>query len=383
MILATLARRRFLALSAGVGSLLVAPEMVAATVPTHRRFVFIIQRGAADGLNIVVPYGDPNYAKLRGGLAIDPSAAIKLDDHFALHPALTQVGNMFRQGQALFFHAVASTYRDRSHFDGQNVLETGGVSPFVLRTGWINRLVSLLPNSAEQALAFAETVPPALRGPAPVMSYFPSNLPQPIDDLLERVGRLYGRDPQLHSLWSRVLDTKAIADRAKVGKDPISLGRLAASFLVKPLGPRIAMLETGGWDTHSAQSGRLAANLRGLDALLASLRDGLGSVWASTTVLIATEFGRTAATNGTGGTDHGTGSAAMLVGGAIKGGRVVADWPGLGAAQLYEGRDLMPTTALEAVIAGTVSESFGLDPDLVVQRLFPDKHVDPQTGLVT
>lgn len=379
---AKVARRRFLALSAGAGSLLVAPRMVLATVPTERRFVFIIQRGAADGLNIVVPYADRAYAALRGGLAIDLAQALKLDGQFALHPALAQVGQMYGQGQALFLHAVASPYRDRSHFDGQNVLETGGSQPYAVRDGWLNRLVGLMPRTQDQAIAFAETVPPALRGPAATTSYLPSTLPQPSDDLMERVGLLYGADPQLHPLWSAALDARAAADLTATKQDPAGLGRLAASFLTKAGGPRIAMLETGGWDTHTAQQGRLAAQLKGLDALLASLRDGLGAAWASTTVLVATEFGRTAAANGTGGTDHGTGSAAMLVGGAVKGGRVLADWPGLAPAQLYEGRDLMPTTALDAVIAGVAAESLSLDPELVSRTLFADGTGKPRTGLI-
>ncbi len=379
-----IARRRFLALStAGMGAMLIAPQMLLATVPTERRFVFIIQRGAADGLNIVIPHADPDYARLRGPLAIDPSAAIKLDGHFALHPSLAQVGRMYDRKEALFLHAVASPYRDRSHFDGQNVLETGGTQPYAVRDGWLNRLVSLMPRQKDEAIALAATVPPALRGPVTVASYAPSALPSPSDDLMERVSLLYGADAQLHPLWAAALDAKAAGEGTRAKQDPAGLGRLAATFLTKPDGPRIAMLETGGWDTHTAQSGRLAAQLKALDTLLASLRDGLGPVWANTTVLIATEFGRTAAANGTGGTDHGTASAAMLVGGAVRGGRVLADWPGLAQSALYEGRDLKPTTVLDAVIAGAAAESLGLDPQLAARRLFAGAAVKPETGLVT
>jgi uncharacterized protein (DUF1501 family) len=364
-------RRQFLSLSAlGAGAILVAPTMALATVATDRRFVFIIQRGAADGLNIVIPYADPAYARLRGALAIDPASATRLDGTFALHPALAQTATMFGRKQALFVHAVASPYRDRSHFDGQNVLETGGTQPYQRKDGWLNRLVTMLPKTRDEAIAVAATVPLALRGPAQVTSYGPSALPTASDDLMLRVGQLYGADPQLHPLWNAALEAQRIAGSDAAKPDPASLGALTARFLTKPDGPRIAMLETGGWDTHTGQDGRLAAQLKALDTLLAALQSGLGPVWAQTTVLIATEFGRTAAANGTGGTDHGTGAVAMLVGGAVRGGRVIADWPGLSPAALYENRDLRPTAAMDALIAGAAAAGLGLDPDHVARTLF-------------
>jgi uncharacterized protein (DUF1501 family) len=366
-------RRRFLQFTAfGVGSVLVAPGLAFATTATNRRFVFVIQRGAADGLNTVIPYADPNYAKLRGALAIPGTDVIKLNGSFALHSSLTEVGGMYRNGQALFVHAVASPYRERSHFDGQNVLETGGARPYQVKDGWLNRLVGLLPKHNDEAIAFAPTVPLALRGSTPVTSYAPSALPQATDDLLMRVGQLYADDPQLHGLWSAAMEAREMADGSGPKRDPVSLGRLAAKFLANDPGPRIAMIETGGWDTHSNQNGRLAAHLKQLDRMLAALRDGLGPAWAETVVLVATEFGRTAATNGTGGTDHGTASAAMLIGGAVKGGRVLTDWPGLGRSALFDGRDLAPTMGLDQVIAGAAAETFGLDAEMVARKLFAD-----------
>jgi uncharacterized protein (DUF1501 family) len=372
-----LSRRRFLSAgTAGAAAILLAPRMVFARAFTESRFVFIIQRGAADGLNIVVPVGDPAYAGLRRELAIDRSTAIPLNGMFALHPSLAQMGGMYAAGEALFVQAVASPYRDRSHFDGQNVLESGGATPYQVKRGWLNRLASLMPEnpdarpSKERAIALSPTVPLALRGPAAVTSYAPSALPQAPDDLLVRVSQLYADDPQLHPLWASALQARGLANDVDARQDPASIGRLAASFLVQQDGPRIAMIETGGWDTHSGQNGRLSAQLKALDAMMAALRDGLGSVWANTTVVVATEFGRTAAANGTGGTDHGTASAAMVVGGRVKGGRVVADWPGLAPAALYQGRDLAPTAALDTLIANVAGESFGLDPARVAKALF-------------
>ena len=366
-----LPRRTFLAGAAGV---LAAPRMLFAQAATDRRFVFVIQRGAADGLNTVVPYADPAYAALRRDLAIDPAAATKLDGTFALHPSLQEFGRLYAQGQALFVHAVSSPYRDRSHFDGQNVLESGGTAPYQLKDGWMNRLVALLPKRGKEAIAFAPTVPLALRGAADVSSYAPSALPAASDDLLVRVQQLYEGDPQLHALWSAAMDAQGMAGGAGQGgnrQDPAELGHVAANFLAQPQGPRVAMIETNGWDTHSAQNPRLAAQLRNLDTMVGALREGLGAAWQQTVVLVATEFGRTAAANGTGGTDHGTASAALLAGGAVQGGRVLADWPGLATGALYEGRDLRPTQDLDALIAATTADAFALDRERVARALFP------------
>jgi uncharacterized protein (DUF1501 family) len=369
-------RRRWLQAGAsGAALLMAAPRMVFAQAATDRRLVVIIQRGAADGLNTVIPYADPAYAALRGPLAIDVAGATRLDGMFALHPSLAELGRLYSAGQALFVHAVASPYRDRSHFDGQNVLETGGSSAYQLKDGWMNRLAGLLPQAGKQAIAFAPTVPVALRGAVEVTSYAPSALPLASDDLLLRVQQLYANDAQLHAIWSAAMDARGMAGSEAEGRnrqDPAALGRMAANFMVQPHGPRLAMLETGGWDTHSGQNARLAAQLKSLDALIAALRGGLGAVWDQTVVLVVTEFGRTAAANGTGGTDHGTGSAALLAGGMVQGGRVIADWPGLAKGALYEGRDLQPTLRLDALIATVAAECFGLDPARAARTLFPE-----------
>ncbi|MEE4454711.1 DUF1501 domain-containing protein [Novosphingobium resinovorum] len=359
----TYSRRHALRNIAAVGAgALFCPRIAFAAGPGNRRFVFVIQRGAADGLGIVVPHGDPGYVAARGALAIDPSTTIKLDGMFGLHPALVETGRMYQAGQALALHAVASSYRERSHFDGQNVLETGGGRPYAIKDGWMNRLVGLMRGAHAEPIAFAPIVPLALRGAAPVTSYASSSLPRATDDLMARVDGLYAGDPALHALWSAAMATRAQAGDDAGGQNPAELGRLAAGFLARPDGPRVAMIETGGWDTHSGQAGRLATQLKRLDAMLAALRDGMGSAWSETVVLIATEFGRTVAANGTGGTDHGTASAALLIGGAVRGGKVLADWAGLSPGALYEGRDLRPTASLEAVIADVIAQSYGIDP---------------------
>jgi uncharacterized protein (DUF1501 family) len=350
------------------------PRMAFARANTPRRFVFIIQRGAADGLNIVAPTGDPAYAGIRGDFARDLSGGAKLGSFFTLHPALVETAKMYADKQALFVHAAASPYRDRSHFDGQNVLETGGAAAYRLKEGWMNRLLGLLPQDEAKALALSSTVPVALRGAHEVASYAPSKLPSASDDLLARVAALYQPDPQLHALWSTAMETRMTAGDASDagGRNGAATGAMAAKMLAGDSGARVAMVETGGWDTHSGQRARLAAQLRGLDQMLAGLKNGLGADWANTLVIVATEFGRTAAPNGTGGTDHGTASAAMLLGGAVAGGRVLADWPGLSQAALYEGRDLKPTVDLDAMIAGALAQHYRLEPARAMATLFPE-----------
>lgn len=366
-------RRHFLRLAvSGSTALLASPYISFAAADTQQRLVFIIQRGAADGLNTVIPYADPGYARLRGALAIDASQATKLDSLFALHPALTEMAKMYSEKQALFVHAVASPYRDRSHFDGQNILETGGMTPYQIKDGWMNRLLSLLPPAQNNAIALASSVPMALRGKMEVSSYAPSGLPQAPDDLLIRVGQLYAGDSQLDPVWMAAMDASNLAEDTSTKQDPANPGKLAASFLARADGPRIAMIETGGWDTHTGQEGRLARQLKSLDGLIAALRNNLGPVWQHTTVVVATEFGRTAAANGTGGTDHGTASAAMILGGNVAGGRILTDWPGLDRADLYENRDLKPTQNLNTLLAAIASASFHLDPALVARTLFPE-----------
>lgn len=365
--------RRHLVSSAGLAMLgaTFAPRIAFAAAPTNKRFVFIIQRGAADGLGTLVPYGDPAYAAARGVLADGQQQ--KLDGMFGLHPMLTQSAAMFRSKEALFAHAVASPYRDRSHFDGQNVLETGGAQAYAVKDGWLNRLLTVLPQEEKRAIAIAATVPMALRGPVEVASYAPSALPDATDDLLARVTQLYQGDAQLHGLWEQAMATRTLTGdlAGDNGRNAAATGALAAKLLAPADGARIAMIETGGWDTHSGQQARLATQLRGLDAMVAAIKTGMGPAWKDTMVLVATEFGRTVAVNGTGGSDHGTASAAMLFGGGVKGGRVLADWPGLAPANLYDGRDLKPTASLDGFIAGAVSAHFVIDPDRTVAALFP------------
>ncbi len=377
-------RRRLLGAGLATG-LIARPGLALATAATDRRLVFVILRGAMDGLATVMPVGDPAYAALRAAAGPPPGAgaAIALDSDFALHPALATLAPLYRQRQALFVHAIASPYRERSHFDAQNVLETGATAAYALQDGWLNRLLPLLPAAGEPAIALSPTLPLVLRGAAPATSYAPSQLGAADDDLLARAGALYAGDAELDPLWRQAMAARDVAGAAAVGRaNPAALGRLAANFLARPQGARLAVIELQGWDTHSGQIARLNGQLRQLDGVIAALRDGLGADWARTLVIVATEFGRTAAMNGTGGTDHGTASLAILAGGVVAGGRVVTDWPGLAPARLLDGRDLRPTADLRALFAGAAAGHFGLEPDLVARRAFAGARMAPMPGLI-
>jgi uncharacterized protein (DUF1501 family) len=364
------------------------------------RLVVIILRGALDGLATVAPIGDPDYAPLHGSIALSadgPHAAIMLDSFFALHPSMPEFARMYREKHAAVIHAVATPYRDRSHFDGQDVLESGFAGPGRVQSGWLNRALEVLPKGGRVSggLAIGATTPLVLRGAAPTVGWAPAALPQADDDTAARLIDLYQhRDPALAKALSQGLKLEKIAlgddMKPKPGTNNAGamrqVSRGAAKLMVADDGPRIAALAFDGWDTHANEGGpvgRLAQLLSGLDAALGELESGLGERWRDTVVVVATEFGRTARINGTEGTDHGTGTIALLAGGAVKGGRVIADWPGLNAANLYEGRDLAPTCDLRAALKGVLRDHLGLAERVLAEKVFPDSaQVKPMQGLV-
>ena len=378
------------------------PRWARAAGSPDPRLITIVLRGALDGLSTVAPVGDPDYADLHGALALTRSgehAALPLDGFFALNPAMPTLARLFGAGQALVIHAVATGYRERSHFDGQDVLESGYPGPGHTETGWLNRALLALPQGERvgaRGLAVGALSPLVIRGAAPIMGWAPHAGASASDDLARRVLDLYGqRDPMLAAALRDGLATDQItgvgATRAKGGASdsPQNMRQAAdgaARLLSADDGPRIAALAFDGWDTHvneGGATGRLAKLLGGLDDALQALEAGLGEHWRQTCVAIVTEFGRTVHINGTVGTDHGTGTVAFLVGGAVKGGRVVADWPGLKPAQLHEERDLRPTTDLRAILKGVLADQWGLTRLALDSAIFPDtQHLAPIGGLI-
>jgi uncharacterized protein (DUF1501 family) len=365
-------RRLLLAASLGTSATAFLPRMAWAAADTDRRFIFIIQRGAADGLSILAPTGDPAYSAARGELA--GTDGTKLSSLFTLHAALAETAQLYAQKQAMFAHAIASGYRERSHFDAQNILESGSLRPYGRDDGWMNRLLTLLPRGENRALAISTAIPLALRGKAEVGSYAPSRLPDADAGLMERISMLYAEDAQLAPLWASATQTEAMAGMADpAGRGGAAAGKLIANLMNGAEGARVVMVESNGWDTHTNQQGRLNGLLKGVDQMIATLRTDLGPAWNKTLVLVATEFGRTVATNGTRGTDHGTASAAMLYGGGlVGGGTIIADWPGLANGQLYEGRDLKPTMRFERLVIDTLSAHYRIEPGKLARTVFPD-----------
>ncbi|WP_027523129.1 DUF1501 domain-containing protein [Bradyrhizobium sp. Ec3.3] len=376
------------------------PKFARAADGRDPRLIVVILRGALDGLATVAPVGDPDYAGLHGSIALTRDGehpALLLDSFFALHPSMPEFARMYRDKHAAVIHAVSTPYRERSHFDGQDVLESGYAGPGRVQSGWLNRALEALPRGerVSSGLAVGPTTPLVLRGAAPTVGWAPVALPQADDDTAMRLVDLYRhRDPALASVLSQGLQLEKAAsgdDMKPKGGNAVAQMRLVAKGAAKLMaaddGPRIAALAFDGWDTHANEGGavgRLAFLLGGLDGALAEFESGLGDRWRDTVVVVATEFGRTARINGTDGTDHGTGTIALLAGGAVKGGRVISDWPGLKLANLYEGRDLKPTTDLRAVIKGVLQDQFGLNDRVLAETVFPDSaSARPMRGLVS
>jgi uncharacterized protein (DUF1501 family) len=372
------------------------------------RFLTIVLRGALDGLAAVAPVGDPDWIALRGDNAFTLDSKVpglKLNDYFALNPAMPSLHRMFQANEAIIVHACATAYRERSHFDGQDVLESGLTRPGASDSGWLNRALAGLaagghvdPNGSK-AFGVGPVTPLVVRGPAPVLSWSPQRSLPASADTVQRLLNLYRHtDPKLANAVEDNDRLNAIEQSGEMAQKPggpgpgqvrayfADVAGAAAKFLAQPDGPRVGALALDGWDTHVNEgiaNGRLSQLLGALDAALDAVKTNMGPAWRETVVALVTEFGRTARINGTDGTDHGTGTVALLAGGALKGGRVVADWPGLKAASLYENRDLKPTTDLRAVLKGLLKDHLRADDRALAQNVFPGSaDAKPMTGLV-
>jgi len=361
-----------------------------ANAPTDQRCVVILLRGALDGMSAVVPYGDANLATLRPALvppAVGQSGGMfDLGGFYGLNPLLPGIYAMYQAGEALPIHAVAGPYRTRSHFEAQDLLQLGMADDSSITSGWLNRVLAELPaqNGAVPAgLAVGIGTPLLLQGPVRIGSYATDHFATPSPDLYARIEALNAGDPitgpaiagglQAQAFDNNIMSDDSLLSLGDLPKDAggfPGLARQVGELMAAPSGPRIAAFQLEGWDTHGNQMGGLKGPLTGLDAGLTALKSALGPAWGKTMVLVMTEFGRTAAMNGTKGTDHGTATVAFVLGGNVAGGKIRATWPGLAAAKLFENRDLAPTMDIRSVAKGALAAHLGLG-NAALARVFP------------
>lgn len=363
-------RREFLTIATACSATALCPFPLFAQTHSKNIFVWITLRGAMDGLNVAVPYGDKDYLALRPNIGLKKQQLLLLDDFFGLHPAMAQSHKWFKAGEFSVVQACSTPYRSRSHFDGQKVLENGTNDPFHT-DGWLNRLIAL-DGSKNEGIAIDPGLPLIMQGGSKVASWYPNKL-KTRDKQTELLAEMFQSDEMLSANFDSVMKVDGLVGDESVGKQFKSLMDKTGDILSANDAPNIAALELGGWDTHAnqgAEKGRLANQLRALDTGLTSLRSSLGSSWNRTVIMVASEFGRTVAENGTKGTDHGTGNAMFIAGGAIKGGQVHTQWPGLSSSQLYQQRDLMPTTDMRSVIRSVLSNHLSLSREQL-NEVFP------------
>ena len=354
------------------------PMVRFAQVPGRGKMVFVLLRGGFDGLAALVPIGDPDYANVRGHMAFGASDLVKIGDEFGLAPGLAPLRALWDDQELVALHAMAIPYRTRSHFDGQAILETGLDRPDGASDGWLNRLLQIM-DGERSGIAVAAGMPRSLSGEHQVTSWSPAELGAVDDAYVERLSLLYRSDPDLHERFEAALQMKDVAPDmgGTPGRGPrgqmAPIMSAAAKFLREPGGPNVAALEFSGWDTHANQGligGRLDRLLGELARGVLTFREEMGDEWANTTVVIMTEFGRTARPNGTRGTDHGTAGAGFVIGPNVARSAVISDWPGLAERSLFESRDLRPTLDTRSVLKGVIAGVFDLTASQA-DRVFP------------
>lgn len=373
-----LSRRSFLAYSCSAAAVPLSTQLVHATAPGENRLVILILRGAMDGLGVLIPQGDPNLRRMRPGISRDTEQPIELDSLYGLTPFLSPLWPMWRSGELAFAQAVSTPYRDkRSHFDGQHILEGGSTQ--LLSDGWLNRSVRALGVQQQTyAVSIGRETDLVMRGAAPFTSW---NTDTDINISADEIGRLkmlYGQTPEFRATFEKALAIDAIVEGQNAEQDAATAASVAAKILRKD--GRLVSFSLLGWDTHVRQARTIRRPMSALSNAITTLKSDLGpDIWSKTTVLAMTEFGRTVRENGSFGTDHGTGSMLLMAGGAVNGGKVYGRWPGLSEAQLYNNRDLMPTSDIRVYPAWALSRLFNVPRMAIETQIFPglDMGYDP------
>ncbi len=407
----TISRRQFtrnLMLATGAGILpMRSGWALAMPQPVRRRLIVVLMRGAVDGLNVVVPFREQNYYRIRSSIALRPQEIINLDNFFGMHPSLSPLTPLWQNRSLAFIHASGSTAETRSHFEAQDILETAMLNSALANQGWMNGLAQILPEnqSPTRALSFGNVLPKIFQGRFNVASVpvgikgknNPNDRAE--DPRMEQVyDRLYANDPRLQSLYKGAVTARDTMMTDLQGEDEITKemensGRgaaapdafsqqalQAAEMIRRDPAIQLVFMDVGGWDTHVRQGnakGQLATKLEKFSQGLAVLAEHLGPAYKDTAILVMSEFGRTAAENGNGGTDHGHGNVAWLMGGGVQGGKVWGQWPGLNPNQLHEGRDLAVTTDFRSLIGAVIAGQFGID-DGHLAKIIPGYEPDNQ-----
>jgi uncharacterized protein (DUF1501 family) len=347
-----------------------------ATSSRKKNLVVIMLRGGMDGLCAVPVIGDKNFEKRRKSILIEDT--IKLNSDFALHPRLIGFNKCWNENTGSIVHATSIPYKQRSHFEGQNLMESGGRAPYQEKTGWVGRAMKLA-NLKGDGLALSLPMPLLLRGIPKNNNYFPTWGRLPRKDTLDLLKSVYAESSEDELL--QMMDfIKKRKDEQMMGgagggdrQKNKNLARQAAKYLRKSDGPRVAVFEVNGFDTHAAQGGVDGTHTKCLvemDEIINNLRDNLQEAYKDTIILTVTDFGRTIKQNGGNGTEHGYGTAIFMAGGLLKKSQVHTDWPGLKRKEMYEGRDLNATIDARSVYASAMSTVFDLDFKRIQKDVF-------------
>ncbi|WP_164658271.1 DUF1501 domain-containing protein [Tropicibacter sp. Alg240-R139] len=359
-----------------------------AQTPGENRLVVIILRGGMDAIDVIRPFGDPNYRLARPTLSAGAPRA-DLDGFFGLHPAFDDLMPLWNKGELAFVHAVATPYRNkRSHFDGQDLLEGGLLAHDAARGGWLNRALQMVPGAQMRTgFGLGQGVQRVLVGAAPVAHWAPDADLSLAPQTLERARRVMSEDPAFAAAFTQAVtlstgngDPNRMPEQGK-GQAHVNIARYAAEQMRGDT--RVVAFSLNGWDTHRDQPLGLARAAAQLTQAILTLRQELGPhVWDKTTIVTMSEFGRTVAENGSKGTDHGTGGAMILAGGAVRGRRVLGTWPGLAEAQLFQRRDLLPTADVRETTAWVLRSTLGINTSDLERSIFPGVQLGSDPGLL-